>query len=388
MVTKPDPRSAGTDALAKDIDAINAKLADHDKKLADHETRIKALETAKPVEPPIEPPVEPPIEPPIEPPVTTGDWPGPSNTGYLKAPGYPGRLTTFSGNLQPGKRYEFMDFPDGIWVDVTGVSFFGCRFQSNSVDFVNVKLVEPATFEFCTICPKVNLVASPPNAAWPSAGASKAVDCDSGYAPYMCDGTKGYQYGIIMDKGGVAKNCDIWGFGNAVTYAGTGQKDLIDCWIHDAANPDPKGYHTDGPGYLNGGTAPKNMLIKHCTIASIGNTNGIALQAGNGYANVVVDGCFISGFGYTVDLCHNDANASGIKFINNVIATDLRAHWGPLYSDCTSVVKKSGGQWKNNKLRVLAGTSPAPTANVKFTQADDGKFIHPNRTLSTTDWAG
>jgi hypothetical protein len=337
---------------------------------------------------PTTPPVTPPVEPPVEPPVTTG-WPDATNTGYKNAPGYPGSLTPFTGSLVANTKYSFKDFPDSCFVTVPGVTFFGCRFQSNSVDFVNVDLKVPATLEYCTICPKASLVAAPPNAAWPSAGAGKAVDGNGGYAPYMCDGTKGYQFGIIMRQGGVAKNCDIWGFGNAVTYYGSGQKDLINCWIHDAANPSPKGYHTDGPGYLDGGSAPDNILIKTCTIASLGNTNGIALQAGTGYTNVVIDGCFISGFGATVDLCHSDGAAQNIKFINNVIATDIRSHWGPIYSqDCSSVVRRPGGQWKNNKFRVLAGTAPSSEANLKFTAADDGKFIHPNSTLSATDWAG
>jgi hypothetical protein len=30
-------------------------------------------------------------------------------------------------------------------------------------------------------------------------------------------------------------------------------------WIHDAADAAAQMYHTDGPGYLNGGTAPQNI---------------------------------------------------------------------------------------------------------------------------------
>ena len=168
------------------------------------------------------------------------------------------------------------------------------------------------------------------------------------------------------------------------------EKRIVRCWIHDAANPDAKLYHTDGPGYLDGGVAPSNILIDNCTIASLGNTNGIAFQAASsGYKNVVVQNCYLSGFGYCVDMCHNVLGNSGLKFINNTFGTDIRWPWGPLYMDFATQfgASQSVNEWRGNKLRVVPGTSKAAAAGFDFAAADDGKFIHPNSTLSTVDWS-
>ena len=66
------------------------------------------------------------------------------------------------------------------------------------------------------------------------------VDGGTGYSPYMIGGNDGYQFGIIQRGNGTmtVENCDFWGFGNAITLEGTGQKNIVRCWIHDAANGD------------------------------------------------------------------------------------------------------------------------------------------------------
>ena len=203
---------------------------------------------------------------------------------------------------------------------------------------------------------------------------------------------QGYQYGIHHTGGGNADCLSIATCGGLpmplTLFHGATQKTIRGCWFHDcAAEGEGAGqYHQDGPGHLDGGGA-SNILIQGCTIASLGNTNAIAFQAASsGYQNVVVDGCFLSGFGYCVDMGHNAAGTVNCQFINNTIATDIAWHFGPLYNDFSATFDGGGNVWSNNKLRVLPGTVPRPTSASPFTAADDGKFVLPTGAYSTTDW--
>jgi hypothetical protein len=315
------------------------------------------------------------------------NWPSPSNTGYEHAPGYPGFLTPHDGsNIVAGKRYDFIDF-DGATINVAGAKFLGCRFTSNWVDGWNVRLAQPigtTWMRFCTIEPSA--VAAPPNKAWPSAGSGQNV-YGGAVDAYMIGHTQGYQYGIyqVGNSGLLIEDSDIWGFGNAIVLFGSAQKTIRRCWIHDAAHEGPgAAYHQDGPGHLDG-SGCSNVLIEDCTIASLGNTNGIAFQAGT-YSNIVVRRNFLSGFGYCIDMCHGTVANENLVFEDNLIATDIGWSWGPLYTDFSANFRKPGSSWKRNRLRVKIGTVPAPQSNGKYTAADHRKFVHPNGTYSTTDW--
>jgi hypothetical protein len=314
--------------------------------------------------------------------------PGANNTGYENAPGYPGRLTLHNGApLVAGREYRFINFPRGVTVSVAGVKFFGCRFASNWVDGWNVRLAQNGAapvFRFCTIEPSA--ISAPPNAAWPSAGAGKNKN-GGNVAGYMIGHTLGYQYGILQASGGLLiEDSDIWGFSNAIVLNGSAQKTIRRCWIHDAAHEGIGSgmYHQDGPGHLDG-YGCSNVLIEDCTIASLGNTNGIAFQAGT-YSKIVVRRNYLSGFGYCIDMCHGTYANSYLTFEDNVIATDIGWIWGPLYIDFSANFRKVGSSWKRNKLRVMPGTVPAPASNRKYTAADNGKFVHPNGAYSLTDW--
>jgi hypothetical protein len=342
-------------------------------------------------------------------------YPDATNTGHTKAPGYPGSLTTFSGTLMSGTTYSFYDFPNDLDIgpDVTSITFVGCRFQSNargddsSAGGGNTRPWNVAifggsvTFSYCTFCPKVSIVTGPPNAAWPAAGTATAAwgGDGGGYAPYQIGPNDGYQFAVACyGTGAVTINgCDIWGFGNAIDCNPDtlgAAITITNTWMHDAANSESQpnrdsGYHTDGPGYLNGGTAPKNILVRNCTIASLGNTNAIAFQAASSaYAFIEVDGCYLSGFGITVDMCHNRAGNNNIKFTNNIISTAVRWIHQPMRGDNLAQFGSSfpTNQWFNNILRVWPGTTPSPDSSLSFTSGDDGKFIYPNNTLSTTDF--
>jgi hypothetical protein len=311
-------------------------------------------------------------------------WPGPTNTGHKNAPGYPGSLTKHTGALVAGTEYRFKDISCPI--DVRGSKFFGCRFSGNWVDGWNVRMFNTSEFRFCTIEPSA--AAAPPHAAWPSAGAGVNV-YGGAVTAYMIPKSQAYQYGIVQEPaaGLLIEDSNIWGFGNSITLFGAQQKTIRRCWIHDAAHEGSGAsiYHQDGPGHLNDAGC-SNVLIEDCTIASLGNTNGIAFQRGT-YNNIIVRRNFLSGFGYCVDMCHATPANTNLTFEDNLIATDIGWFWGPIYTDFSANFRKAGSSWKRNKLRVLAGTIPRGGSNGKFTAADNGKFVHPNTTYSATDWA-
>jgi hypothetical protein len=335
--------------------------------------------------------------------VSTG-WPDNTNTGYLNAPGFPGALTnSTTGTFSGTQTVSFKDFVD-VGPATTGsncnVTFIGCRFQSNSVDFANVFLQHTTgtvRFQYCSFTPRVSLVTAPPNYVWPCAGWGTLVDGSGSAARnvYQIDYGKGYEFGITKNGSGAAAfemtNCDMWGFGNAVDFKnGQGNALIRDCYFHDAMWEGPNvEIHTDGPGYLDGFGGPSNITIDHCTIASLGNTNGIAFQAAtSGYQQIVVNNCYLGGFGYTVDMCHGTSFSSNLKFTNNVIDADVRYHHGFMYPGLGNSFgpSKNTNAWFNNKIVNTRSTYTGPESNISTSPADNGKFIWPDGTKSTTDF--
>ena len=328
----------------------------------------------------------------------TKPWPGGGFTsGTASQPTkYTGYVFTGQQDIS-GSYIEFVscDFDSGTdGVDVTGsnITFKGCRFQSNSTGNYNVQTSGAnLSFSYCSFVPLASFYQAPPGAAWPSAGAGKNTTTQ---APGVnaIDGNDGYQYGLAINSGGpvTADHNDFWGFGNdgPQFMDTTAQITITDNWIHDAASASPQGYHIDGLGYVNGGAGPSNVLIQHNTIASIGNTNGIAFQAAtSGYGNIQMSDNYLSGFGYLVALgTAGNQQLAGSKFTNNVIGTDLQWIFGPIYDDYTTVFGGNGNTWSGNTLRVLPGTTPAGTSNFTFATAQSGYYLWPDSSLHTTDF--
>jgi hypothetical protein len=334
-----------------------------------------------------------------------GGYPGqPGNpVGFAAAPGYPGTLEPWtggdtvatSGTAGNPTVYSFYDFvpgqaQGGTFITGSHLKFVGCRFQSNDVENYNVQVTgSDVTFEYCSVTPLVSLAAAPPHEAWPSAGAGQQLTGNG--TGYQIDGNSGYEYGFALNSGGPVSidHCDIWGFGNAVTFMDTtAQMTVSSSWIHDAADAAAQKYHTDGPGYLNGGVPPQNVSIQGNTIASIGNTNGIAFQAAtSAYQNIVVSGNYLSGFGYTSDmgLPGSTSGDTNMQFTNNVFGTDLPWVYGPIYADQTALFGQATNKWSGNTLKVLAGTSPV-SGSWQWTSAQDGQFVWPDASTHTSDF--
>ena len=354
-----------------------------------------------------------------------GSWPG-AYPGSLTAwPGGTGSQTISDGtNATSGAGtagnpwvFAFYDFncstTGTITVTVAHARFVGCRFQSNNggpVVSSGVTILFNAgssdlIFSYCSVVPLISKWTSPPNGAWPSAGAGQGiVPASAAYTNtggYCIPANDAYQFAFAFNapSGTITiDHCDIWGFGNAIGWA-TGvstQSNVTDCWIHDAANCNvtasgqSTNFHTDGPGYLNGSTAPSNILIQHCTIATIGNTNAMAWQlVTSAYNNITMINNFLSGFGDNCSLSTlttgNDT-MTNTTFTDNVFGTDNPWIFGPLHNNYSTMFSGGGNLWKRNKLLVLAGTSPNGGSSPAWTNADDGKFLLPDSTLSTTDF--
>lgn len=333
-----------------------------------------------------------------------GAFPGqPGNpVGHMAAPGYPGSLTPHApSSFVSGTTYSFLDIDTGsgkfialsLGSSLHDIKFVGCRFQSNNPgSTVAIQGAQNITFEYCTFAPQVGFYTSPPGAAWPSAG---GINQSSFITDVNCiDGHKGYNFAVYIQSGGpvTMRKCDVWGFGNGCSQIDSTTAPMLfdNCWIHDARNGAVFTDHTDGLGYLLGtGPGCKNVTVQGCTIASIGISNGIAFQDDptNSYDNNKVIGCYLSGYGFTVDTGHG--KGTRWQFTDNSIATDIQSYWGPIYPNPVSQYTGTTNVWRRNKLKVKPGSLVRPGSGaMPFTAADDGKFIWPGSTLHTTDFAG
>jgi hypothetical protein len=291
-------------------------------------------------------------------------WPNSTNTGYKNAPGFPGTLTTCAGPIQSGQTYQFCDFSNGIAIgDVghhpTNVAFVGCRFASNAVEAGNVtSYADGVTFDYCTFEPST--VSSPPT-------------------PYE----KGYQFGLDLRYPSkvVVDHSDFWGWGNGISFEHSSQeKPLVvkNSYFHDARE-DGGIDHTDAILSNDGG--PEYAVFDHNTIVSKGNTNGLALQVVNTpYNHITITNNYFSGFGATVNTGGALLNRDMV-FTGNTFGTDIKPVYRPLYAEDCWVTKGLGNTWRMNKWRIAPG-------GYSTNLSDDGKFWHPDGTLSDTDYSG
>ena len=268
-------------------------------------------------------------------------WPDATNTGYRNAAGYTGSLADGSAiTIASNQTYNHLAFPPGLGVGsstalVQNVTFNGCRFYGTNVGNALVVLFgDNITFNYCSFEPGV---AAPP------------VPYNQSYQ-YGLAGNGGY-YSVIQQL--TVSHCDFWGFGNAIDTQGSTQAKphlFEHNWIHDAANDGGALYHTDGIGAESGAGTGSYVTMNHNTIISVGNTNGIAYQAGT-YDHFTVTNNLLSGFGYTVAIW---ANTSTI-FTGNTCSTLLQPTYGPLYPQTFW----TGGTslWRNNKWKVPAGAA-------------------------------
>lgn len=354
--------------------------------------------------------------------VNGGTWPG-AFTSLTAYPGGAGAKTISngtnatsgagtSGNPWVFAGYDIDGGTSGTTISVSNAIFVGTRIQSNQVNNFNIKVTgSNVSFIYCSVTPRASLWTSPPGGAWPSSGAgTQTVPGSGGYTntgTFSTPSTDGYQYGAQLDAATGPVNfdhCDMWGFGNAITFLGTSvQFNITNNWIHDSANANvtPPGagsnYHIDGPGYLNGGTPPSNILLQGNTVATIGNTNIIAFQAAtSGYTNISIIGNFFAGDNAMLALGTRITAGQNTNWTvtDNVIGTDLS--WqnaivddaaGPFPSAAMFTLTNGWNNlWRRNKFKVLSGTTHFTGSTPSWTGTNDGNFLLPDNTLSASDW--
>lgn len=316
-------------------------------------------------------------------------WPGQSGNavGYAASPGWAGSFIstacpsspasgtswsnatvvqncTYSGSTSIRCSYcEFLhvDFNAGtgsVSVGGSHILLEGDRFQSNDVQASNVGVTGSYIYFFYdSVTPLASIAAAPPGYTWPSAGAGANSTTITGGTNAV---NSGYEYGFNLSSGSGPiwiDHCDIWGFGDAIVIqSSTAQMTITNNHMHDIANPSGAGYHTDGPGYSNGAVAPDNVWIIGNTIAMLGNTNALALQAATGgYQNIYVNSNFFSGDNATISFCHpGSVQCTNSTFYGNVLGTDVKDD-GAIYQPGASL--GSGSVWACNTISVRSGTT-------------------------------
>jgi hypothetical protein len=330
---------------------------------------------------------------------------GPTDTGHLNAPGYPGSLTNGSAiTVGSNQTYNFYrGLSDGELgqpgTPIGNVTFYGCAFES-SANFAAVALraTGPITFRYCTFKPS-----------------SKA---DSAFASPVSQ-TAGYQFGLtadgtfaspgtwnsFADSTLTVDRCHFWGFANATKIFGgnatTKKRTFTRNWITNPRTNDDGTDHTDGLGAPGGGTE-SGTEIRYNRIEAAGDTNGIVYQfehspAVASWSNFTITNNLIGGWGYAVAIMGGNevsgsTGATGITFTDNVFSTLYDLQYAPCY-DMGFSATSDGNTWRRNTWLVPPGAFWGTSGN-------SGKFWIPNATprnrgtgddspyVSTSDYTG
>jgi hypothetical protein len=268
------------------------------------------------------------------------DQPGYRNLpGYTGWPGYTGSLTNGSGvTFVAGTTYSGYDF-SGRDITVNNVTLRGCRIKGAAPnDHLMGIQATGVTLDYCTYAP---------------ANSSPPTTLANSYQFAVNSG----DYGSTFAPGLTMTNCDIWGFGNAITTVGdyTSNRILIqDCWLHDACLDST--YHTDGIGVLNNGETGKGIIVDHCMIQSGGNTNGIAFQNGT-FSNDIFTNNVFGGFGYCIAIGVSSGMGTSIWFTNNEFWTLIKPVFGPMYPELSWCNTSAGSTFRRNKWRTVPDAS-------------------------------
>jgi hypothetical protein len=352
-------------------------------------------------------------------------FPGQSGNpvGFAAAPGFSGfGAATTTATYAPGHfvsgssgsptQINFIDFDPGggnVTSNITNdgttggtavswITFNGCRFQSNATGGVGMNQFGSSNivYNYCSFVPRTALSTAPPGGGqWPSnsVGIGVTASCGNDWSAYGIPYNSGYQKAFQnLNTGTIFNHCDFWGWGNCPDFdiAYTAGVTIKDCWFHDARMDGPVGAfctdHTDSVAYTSSLAAPGNITVNHCTIASIGNTNGIGFQnATTPYNNIAITNCYISGFGQMVDMCHNVTGNTNLTFTDNILATDLMWNTAMYQLDFSTAFSGNGNLWRRNKFRLYPGSgSSYASAYATF----DGMFCLPKKTGTLSDSFG
>ncbi len=330
----------------------------------------------------------------------TGYWPDFSNTGYKNTPAnagglglsaYPGSLTDYMAGMSNTK-YVDITFPDNSVISYkrflmskmsihgNNLTFVGCLFEGKSPNDNLIQFYGGGTLTIRYSTFKPAAYATPPG--------NDGTITSSHTAP----GTpfnQSWQYLTTMNSAIVnMDHNDIWG--NAGMQMTTSQPNQPSVWtnnyIHDQADNDSSTFSGGGTNYHHDGIGPQSegnggpMIIDHNTIASIGNTNAVALQGNGVYDHVSVTNNYVSGWGYALSIGITN-NATNITVTGNIFSGELKQLYGFLYGNLWGGTAR-GSTWRNNLFQVRSGDG-------NLSPTDHGKYSWPtDNSGHTTDYGG
>lgn len=313
--------------------------------------------------------------------VPAATWPGPTNTGHLNHPSWPGSFTggvdtTGTGHSVTGDTVNFKDFQSGwsagtVSVAANNVTFNGCRFQysanvnnvtGDNTSFHCLLFGSNITFNYCTFQPSA--------ANYPSElTGEELTGSRSTYVEYG----KSYQFALVGDGAystSVGKltvtRCDFWGFGNCFQLSGSTVANphvVQDSWFHHGGDPWVENtvntIHNDVWLCNSGNYYGAQFLRNRAEIW--GNTNVVAWQGAGAYDDGRIVGNLIGGDQETMSLSSSGTSAR-LTVTDNYFSTRVGRSVGtgrPLRGWFVSD-SGTGSLWRRN--RWLIGTSEA-TAN-------------------------
>ncbi|CAB3662439.1 hypothetical protein [Trinickia soli] len=325
----------------------------------------------------------------------SGYWPDFSNTGYahtpanaggLGLPAYPGHLDDFAPGMTDSQPL-FVTYANGsviaykhfrglkILIYGDNLTFVGCLFEGTDPNDNLVQIYSPTNISFRYSTFKPAAYAMPPG---------NDGHVASAHTPPGTPFNQSWQLATTMDEAVVVMDHnDIWG--NAGLEMVTGFPGRPSTWtnnyIHDAADTANNVYHHDGIGPQSDGNGGP-MLIDHNTIASLGNTNGLALQGGGVYDHIAFTNNYVSGWGYALAFGTSN-NATNLTVTGNVFSAELAELWGPLYGNLWGG-QAHGSLWRNNRFQVRRGDD-----NTSLSPSDQGTYWWPTDNVGhRTDFTG
>ena len=352
----------------------------------------------------------------------SGIWPDSSNTGYQNEPNWPGSFTggtfgtSFTGwyDYSPttGTTIYYAHFKGKIGIGYTSgdnLTFVGCLFEcglgSGTGDCCYLYTNTKVTFKFCTWKPGAY------GAPLGYVSGSSANTTDAASVDYGTNHVNSYEGPVTVAANAstgqngnaqiIMDHCEWWGCGGGCQFGGgnvsaANPHTFTNNYIHDYADPwstagTTNGYHHDGIGPDSAG-GDGYVLIDHNTIASMGNTNAIALQ-GNSYHNIIVTNNYISGWGMQLSIgaSGNSAGDTNCIITDNITSGELlgvndtayggNGAFAPNY-DANLPGTAAGNTWRRNRWQVRSG-------DPSWSLASHGQYWWPtDDNAHATDYTG
>jgi hypothetical protein len=211
----------------------------------------------------------------------------------------------------------------------------------------------------------------------------------------------GNQYGPLTNGSGVPAggititNCDIYWLGNGNVFSHTNSSNpyvMRNTWIHDMYDP-TDGSHQDGVGDVQStsGDYIEHLILDHNTVASIGNTQALAMQSERDWIfnNAQITNNFWAGYGWTFTLGVTGLTTTptNMTVTGNVFGPSPNPLFGIQPDNDTAIFSRSGSgnQWRNNTF--LGGNYQCSEVTCPG-NIPAGYYMWPDGSAHATDFTG